>query len=44
VDVGYAHLFIEDPEIDTSLPSAGTLTGEYDADVNILSAQLVWNI
>ncbi len=43
-DVGYAHLFIEDPEINTSGPTVGTLTGEYDADVNILSAQLVWNI
>ena len=44
VDVGYAHLFIEDPEIDTSGTTTGSITGEYDADVNIISAQLVWNI
>ena len=44
VDIGYAHLFVQDPEMNTSLPSAGTITGEYDADVNLLSAQLVWNI
>jgi long-chain fatty acid transport protein len=44
MDVGYAHLFISDPDINTSSPTAGTLTGEYDAHVDILSAQLVWNI
>ena len=34
----------DDPEINISDPTAGTLTGDYDADVNILTAQLVWNI
>ncbi|MGD8854468.1 MAG: outer membrane protein transport protein [Gammaproteobacteria bacterium] len=45
VDVGYAHLFIpDDPEMDTSSPSTGSITGDYDAKVDLLSAQLVWNI
>jgi len=43
VDVGYAHLIVDDPEIDHT-STGGSITGEYDADVNILSAQLVWNI
>jgi long-chain fatty acid transport protein len=44
-DVGYAHLFVlDDPEIDSSSPSTGSLTGEYDAQVDLLSAQLVWNM
>ena len=44
VDVGYAHLFVDDPKINHTSTSAGNINGEYDADVNILSAQLVWNI
>jgi long-chain fatty acid transport protein len=44
LDVGYAHLFIDDPEINDTTASAGNLNGEYDADVNILSAQVVWDI
>ena len=44
VDVGYAHLFVDDPEMNKTETSAGNINGEYDADVNILSAQLVWNI
>lgn len=44
VDVGYAHLFVDDPKINHTATSAGNINGEYDADVNILSAQLVWNI
>jgi long-chain fatty acid transport protein len=45
LDVGYAHLFIfDDPEINETGASTGNLSGDYDADVNILSAQLVWNI
>lgn len=43
VDVGYAHLFIDDTDIDHTSASAGTITGEYDSAVDILSAQLVWN-
>ena len=44
IDVGYSHLFIDDPELNENTPTAGTLTGEYEADVDILSAQLVWDI
>ncbi|MBW2208811.1 MAG: outer membrane protein transport protein [Deltaproteobacteria bacterium] len=51
VDFGYAHLFIDDPKINStdadssSIPgSTGLhrLTGEFDADVDILSAQVNW--
>lgn len=41
-DVGYAHLFVDDTPIDASTPTAGSLVGEYDSDVNILSAQVNW--
>jgi long-chain fatty acid transport protein len=48
-DFGYAHLFVDDPKINNpdahSPPLATgfhTLTGEYDAAVDILSAQVNW--
>ena len=44
LDVGYSHLFIDDPKLNESTSSAGTLTGDYDASVDILSAQVVWDI
>ena len=48
-DFGYSHLFIDDAKIDNTFESSiptlnATLTGEYEADVDILSAQLNWNI
>ena len=43
LDVGYSHLFIEDTPIDHTDSTGYTLRGEYEADVNILSAQLNWN-
>ena len=48
-DVGYSHLFIDDVDIDNTLENAvpstnATLTGEYEAEVDILSAQLNWKI
>jgi long-chain fatty acid transport protein len=48
-DVGYSHLFIDDGKIDNTLETEqdglnSTLTGEYEGEVNILSAQLNWNI
>ena len=43
VDVGYSHLFIDDPKIDET-SNGGNLNGKYDAEVDILSAQVVWNI
>ena len=54
-DVGYAHLFVEDPKIkntpdahDPKLPFPAGLTGfhslnaDYDAQVDIISAQVNW--
>ena len=48
-DLGYSHLFIDDAKIDNTLETEtdglnSTLTGEYEGEVNILSAQLNWNI
>jgi long-chain fatty acid transport protein len=51
-DFGYAHLFVDDPEIntDSSFDSSAGQTngfhkvkGDYDAAVDILSAQVNWN-
>ncbi len=44
IDVAYTHLFIDDPKINNGDVTRGTITGEYDADVDIVSAQLVWKI
>jgi long-chain fatty acid transport protein len=42
-DLGYAHLFVDDPEIDRVDPlEVARLRGEYDASVDILSAQVRW--
>lgn len=48
VDIGYSHLFISDTPINNTFessqaPLAATLTGTYEASVDILSAQLRWN-
>jgi long-chain fatty acid transport protein len=48
-DVGYSRLTVDDPEIDNTFESAiptlnHTLTGEYEADVDIFSAQLNWTL
>jgi len=48
IDVGYSHLFIDDTKIDNTFESSqaalnSTLTGTYEASVDILSAQLRWN-
>jgi long-chain fatty acid transport protein len=45
-NIGYAHLFIEDPEI-RKTPTGedairGGLTGTYDSDADIVSAQISW--
>jgi long-chain fatty acid transport protein len=42
VHLGYAHLFIHDPHIDTLSPTGDRLVGEYHGDADILSAQLDW--
>jgi long-chain fatty acid transport protein len=45
-DIGYAHLFINDPEIYKYLKGEdavrGALRGSYDAHIDIISAQMVW--
>jgi len=47
LDVGYAHLFVDDPEVDKDITDPentlrGGLNGVYDASVDIVSAQLNW--
>ena len=49
LDLGYAHLFVDDTEIDNTFESsvptlAHTLKGSYQAAVNIFSAQLNWRL
>ena len=40
-DVGFAHLFFDDTDMDNTEESTGhTLVGEYEADANIFSAQV----
>ena len=49
-DFGYAHLWVDDPKIDKTTGSSpadedyyrGNLKGEYDASVDIVSAQVNW--
>lgn len=44
-DVGYSHLFVfDDPKINNTTSTGGNLSGDYDASVDIVSAQVVWNI
>ena len=47
IDFGVAHLFIDDAEIQKSASGEdalrGALTGEYEIDVNIISAQARWS-
>ncbi len=45
VDVGYAHLFVDDTKISNteSSPDGALLDGTYKASVDILSAQVVWD-
>ncbi len=46
VDLGYAHLFVDDPRIDKSPTGEdavrGGLKGTFDASVDIISGQIVW--
>ena len=47
MDVGYSHLFVDDGPINNTLETStaelnATVTGEYEASVNVLSAQLDW--
>jgi long-chain fatty acid transport protein len=42
LDLGYAHLFIDDTPIDNTDDNGYSVRGIYEADVDILSAQLNW--
>lgn len=42
-DFGFAHLFVNDTKINNTTSLGHTLTGEYSADVNILSFQANWD-
>lgn len=42
VDVGYAHLFLDDTPIDHTDENGYTLSGIYESDVDIISTQLNW--
>lgn len=46
-DIGYAHLFINDPEIDKTATGEnavkGGLKGKFDAHIDIVSAQVTWS-
>jgi len=42
IDVGYAHLFLDDTRINHTSSTAGNITGKYDSSVDILSAQMNW--
>ncbi|MGB5340279.1 MAG: outer membrane protein transport protein [Gammaproteobacteria bacterium] len=51
IDIGYAHLFIDDPQINSTDAASSAvglpeglhrLTGEFDADTDIISAQANW--
>jgi long-chain fatty acid transport protein len=45
IDVGYAHLFIDDAAVDnTEVITGHVLTGKFEGEVDILAAQLVWRM
>ena len=43
LDFGYAHIFVEDAGADHTDDNGYTFKGVYEANVNIVSAQLNWN-
>ncbi len=44
IDVGYAHLFVKDADIDRRGATGDLLRGSYESSVDILSAQVVWSL
>ena len=44
VDLGYAHLFVKDTEIDRTGATGDLLKGSYESSVDIFSGQLVWSL
>lgn len=47
LDVGFAHLFVNDPSIamrrNTEAPPRGNVVGQYESNVNIISAQFTYS-
>ena len=41
-DIGYAHLFVDDSNIDLSGSTSGNLRGKIDSDVDVVGLQLTW--
>lgn len=41
-DIGYAHLFVDDAEINQESTTSGTLRGKFDNQVDIVGVQLNW--
>lgn len=44
IDTAYAHIFVPDTKINRVGSTADTLTGDYESDADILSAQLRWDL
>ena len=44
IDVGYSHLFVQNPKVNKTETTAGNVSGSYDAEVDIVSAQVVWDM
>ncbi len=44
VDIGYAHLFVKDADIDRTGATGDLLKGSYESSVDILSGQVVWSL
>lgn len=44
IDAGYAHIFVPDTKINRHGATGDTLTGEYESDADILSAQIRWDM
>jgi len=42
IDAGYSHLFVSDPKIDETDSNGYSLTGKYDASVDLLGIQVRW--
>lgn len=43
IDAGYAHLFVPDTKLNRVSSGGDTLTGEYESDADLLSAQIRWD-
>ena len=44
LNFAYAHLFLDDPQVDRTDAFGHTLVGEYDADIDIISAEMRWTL